>query len=201
MDHSKLLVIYEKLWRATSAAGAFVVYRGVGDVAGEAGWFEPRLDDETGVPDPEVAVFRRPAPDPNSEPTFDRDGSPVSAIELETELHVLAHEAGHFHSFRTRGEAWRAYHAAAIARDQVVVAPEPAADFALRARAALSAQLTEKQKLLIVSEEQLAWDFGRELLRDAGLQDFSRYDESTRRGVHFHRYRLGLDELWPGEEL
>ncbi|MBL8956255.1 MAG: hypothetical protein JNK82_36115 [Myxococcaceae bacterium] len=201
MDRAELLAIYEKLWRTTESAGAFVVYRG--EEADEAGWFHPRFDEETGEPNPEVVVVRLPAPEPNSQPTFERAGVSMSALELETELHVLAHEAGHFRSFLTRGEAWRTYHAAAVARDEVIagVDLEPAGDFAVRTRAAISAQLAEAQRLLIVGEEQLAWNFGRELLRDAGLQDFSRYDESARRGVHFHRYRLGLDELWPGDEL
>lgn len=202
MDRKALFGIYERVWRETEEAGAYVVYRGMGNTGGEAGWFDPRFDEETGEPSPEVAVFR-PFAGPNSSPSPDRiPGAPLPPPDLEAELHTLAHEAGHFESFRTRGDDWRAYYAAAIARDQVIarVEPEPSVDFALRARAAVRAQLTEAHRMLIVGEEQTAWDFGRELLRAAGLKDFSRYEESARRGVHFHRHRLGLDELWPDDE-
>ena len=125
----------------------------------------------------------------------------MTPLELEAELFILAHEAGHLRSFKTGGEKWRAYFAAALARDKIVagVDREPPTDFAMRSRAATSAGLSTEQKNLIVEEEQLAWELGKELLRSAGMQDFVKYDESTRLGVHFHRYRLGMDELWPSD--
>jgi hypothetical protein len=37
------------------------------------------------------------------------------------------------------------------------------------------------------------------VLAELGLTDFTLYDERARRGLHYHRYRLGIDELWPDD--
>jgi hypothetical protein len=128
------------------------------------------------------------------------------------DLYTLAHEFGHYLSWRrsrpaddtttpnAESAAWRAYFAAAKKRDaawQCVDARFPnGADedmytSALR-DAALRRELSDEEKRLILAEETRAWEYGREALADAGWTEFAEYDELTAAGLHNHRYRMAL---------
>jgi len=54
---------------------------------------------------------------------------------------------------------------------------------------------------MTVREETLAWAIGREVLAELGLVNIVAYDQRTARGLHLHRYRLGLEEAWPGDDV
>ena len=61
-------------------------------------------------------------------------------------------------------------------------------------RAAAREVLTGAELRLIVAEEERAWTIGREILESVGFEDFDYYEDRRRKGLHFHRYRLGLDD-------
>ena len=114
---------------------------------------------------------------------------------------TLAHELGHFLSWkeRTQRESWLVYFAAVKARDQAwseVSCSGNLEQYNQALRAAAQATMTSAQFSHILDEEDLAWVLGRELLETVGFDDFGYYAERKRKGLHFHRYRLGLDELW-----
>jgi hypothetical protein len=197
--------IYQDLWARADAEDAFVHYDGR-DLHGEGGWFHPRYD-EDGTPNPVITIVRpyyREATTPHKERN---NGAPV---DLMKELITLAHEYGHFRSWRaeTTRATWQAYLAAAIKRDATREASDASAPESedgearnRRRRAVVAETLTEEEKSLIVAEEKLAWKIGRATLVELGFTELGLYDARARHGVHCHRYRLGLDELWPEDEV
>jgi len=198
--------IYQALWRRAEAEGVFVGYVGVvGN--GEAGYFHSR-EDPVRKRKPMIAITRPYYKSPGNEPTRESNAPSASAQpDLRAELFTLAHEYGHFRSWagRTERVEWDAYTAVAVRRDELTKqlhAESPDADgptFNARLREAMQTKLSADDRDRIVREETLAWDIGREVLAELGLGDFHEYDERARNGLHNHRYRLGMDDLWPGD--
>jgi len=194
--------VYERLWRRAQAEGAIVRYEGLAP-NGEAGWFHP-----TYYPKPTIIVMRpyykeddQPARDSNAPP-------PLAQPNIHEELITLAHEYGHFRSWagRTERSKYNLYDVAAERRDAItaeVISKMPEGlskqEHWERRRTAVRAALGADDLTRIIGEETLAWEVGREVLAELGLTDFALYDERMRRGLHYHRYRLGIDELRPDD--
>jgi hypothetical protein len=172
---------YEALWRRIQADVGRLSYSGMN--ADEGGHFQ---HDGCGIyRKPEIVISRPWYKPPADEPSeFLGDGRKV---DIKPEFFTLAHEYGHYLSWRgeTPPETWARYHAAACHRDGVV---------RLSGWDAVPNALSEEEKQVISDEESLAWKLGRAFIPEQLLPE---YDEKARRGVHNHRYRLGLDELWP----
>lgn len=198
--------VYEALWRRAEKEGVWVHYDGW-DGHGMAGYFAPRDDEDLS---PMIAITRpyyieidEPSPHSNAPPPF-------AQPDIEEELITLAHEYGHFCSFRGRTPRpeWDAYNA--ITRRRSLLEQnlrEEAADGLSDRdandwyRAALGERLGEATCAAIMREEALAWQVGREVLAELGVVDFTVYDERRRRGLHLHRYRLGLEDAWPDDDV
>lgn len=198
--------IYAQLWRLAESEGIYVHYDGI-MAGGQAGYFHAR-DDGDRPRKPEIAIHRpyyrdhdNPTPDSNAP-----EGKPQP--DLVEELFTLAHEYGHSRSWagRTPRDQYALYYAAALHRDEFAAAEWkrldaslPLAELCEKHRQALRAALSDDERRRIVDEEELAWKIGREVLVKLGFADLVRYDETATRHVHNHRYRLGIDDLWPGD--
>ena len=146
-----------------------------------------RVDDAwTDNPDEKGGVFYPYLREkPTIRITFDRrqlrwvDGEllwePTATDEQEATI-TLAHEFGHFLSWQSNPEAWKAIHEANCKRHAATVAGNPMASF-----------LTPEECSRIVQEEQLAWTLGRdhvpESLRAA-------YDARARKMVDGYKNEL-----------
>ncbi|MBE7481535.1 MAG: hypothetical protein HS104_16335 [Polyangiaceae bacterium] len=157
---------------------------------------------ERGEKRPTITIAR-PFYEAVNRPTRSRNagGAHLPPPNLLAETFTLAHECGHFLSWRERAprDEWTAYYIAAKARDDAwSQLPDdlPPPEYNERLRSSAKEQLTADQIDLILAEEARAWAIGRELLESLGFEDLPAYDERTIRGLHDHRYRLGLDELW-----
>ena len=159
-------------------------------------------------PVPHIRLLR-PHYEKVNEPTRGRNaGAPkdLPPPDLLYELVTLAHEFGHFESWRHRTprEQWLKYDAVTERRGRTTREVRAGArergelgrvDELLRA--ALQQELNDAECAMILEEEALAWSIGREVLAECGFADWTAYDDRERLRLHNHRYRLGLDELWP----
>ncbi|MBN1608795.1 MAG: hypothetical protein JW940_19365 [Polyangiaceae bacterium] len=194
-----VFVLYEALWRTLEGLGVAVVYGGLWE---EDGDFHPDPW-ETGKDSPKITISRpyyADPPWPNQH--RNRGGSALPPPDLLLELVTLAHEGGHFLSWkeRTPRSEWQRYFGAAKKRDQIIAeVPRGGStdEYNDRLRAAMQSSLRAEQIELILTEEALAWRIAQELLAGVGFDDFEYYEAAMRKGLHCHRYRLGLDELWP----
>jgi len=176
-----LFDVYVALWRRIQADVGRLSYSGIN--ADEGGHFQ---HDGCGAhKKPEIVISRPFYASPADEPSEFR--STGERVDIKSELFTLAHEYGHYLSWRveTPREQWAQYHAAAFHRDGVVNQND---------WDAVPTALSDAEKQLISDEETLAWKLGRQFIPSELLPE---YDEKARFGVHNHRYRLGLDELWP----
>jgi hypothetical protein len=187
---------YERLWRRAQRDGVFVHYRGI-MLNGEAGYFASR---HTEGRKPEIAIAR-PYYANDDTPARERiAGAPMPAPDLVEELITLAHEYGHWQSYsgRTLRYDWERYFATAKKRDAVSARVDGAAQ-----RDALRVELNDDDRERIVREETMAWVIAREVLSELALDDdefWAAFERHAKQGLHNHRYRLGLDELWPGDK-
>lgn len=199
MSDDEMFKLYVRAWRAVETAGAFVHYDGCME---PAGYFHPHEGAE-GFSHPTIAI-RRPYYAGNGRtPTHKRNaGAPpqLPPPDIGYELITLAHEYGHLMSWkgRTPRPAWDAYNAVAIKRSEaeIGIADLASAD---SARIALRNALTDDERALILAEEELAWRIGRELLQQVGFHTWDAYEAREREGMHFHRYRLGIEDAWPSD--
>ncbi|MFT3693847.1 MAG: hypothetical protein QM831_11940 [Kofleriaceae bacterium] len=192
--------VYERVWRRAEQEGAWVHYS-EWSFTGEAGYFVSRFDDPH-VQKPYITLIRRHHKEPPETPTRTIDPpSGVSQPDLAAELTTLAHEYGHLASFngRTDRNVWLSYEATARKRTEIT---DEANDADGDPRAWLLERLDDDDRARILSEEALAWKIGRELVTSYGADaDFlALYDARTRTGLHSHRFRLGIDDLWPDDE-
>jgi hypothetical protein len=193
--------LYRALWRRLEERGCRIVYDGF--LEDGSGHFHPHPH-ETGQDSPTIAIGRPYYAAEGEWPNRHRNpgGRALPPPDLLSELVTLAHEAGHFLSWneRTPRNAWQRYFGVAKKRDQIVAeVPKDGSidEYNDRLRAAVQSSLSAEQIELILAEEELAWRIGRELLERLGFDDFEYYEARTHKGLHNHRYRLGLDELWP----
>jgi len=173
---------YEALWQRIRDGGVWVHYDGV--ALDEGGHFQ---HDGCGkLKKPEIQITRSHYNERERPTEFLNTGEPAPIVN---ELMTLAHEYGHYLSWSREpaSKTWKAYHAAVVRRDKL----------AANGRDAVSKGLSRREMQLICDEETLAWKLGREFIPDGLHTD---YDEHSRLGVHYHRYRLGLDELWPEDK-
>jgi hypothetical protein len=181
-----LWTVYLALWRRAEAEGAWVRYFGA-DHGGRAGWFHSRQDPRRAKQlRPEITIVRPYYIPPMNQPSRERQaGHPPPS--LHEELTTLAHEYGHFSSYRGRTppDEYERYFAAQVKRDEL----------GINNRDAVMLGLNDEERERIMREETLAWVIGREVLTELGAIDFALYDDRTKRGLHNHRYRLGIDEL------
>lgn len=211
--------IYVALWEGARVAGACVHYFDhpradppslLGDRTGASGWFLANADVEDGQP--VIQIYRLECDDDSFTPSRTRGpgGANLPPPDLEHELITLAHEYGHLMSYlgRTPREDWEKYDAAARRRGEIVdhvidlmAADLPPVAVSDRIRHALYDGLNEEDRVRIVAEEALAWRIGQEVLRELGLDDFEQFNKREVEGLHAHRYRLGLDDPWPGDEV
>jgi hypothetical protein len=191
--------VYEALWRTVERLGASVIYDGLLE-DGEGRFHPDPL--ETGE-DPTIYIGRS-CYDRIDQPTPFRNRYGCENLpkpDLRCETATLAHECGHFLSWqgRTPREEWNVYFSAARVRDNAwsrVREEGSRSEYNDELRAAARKALTGAELRLIVAEEERAWTIGREILESVGFEDFDYYEERRRRGLHFHRYRLGLEDLW-----
>lgn len=194
--------VYEALWHQAEAEGARVRYDGLTHLDG---WFHPDPYGR-GEERPTIAIRRRNHERARVPSRFLNAGAPSDAAQpdLRAELVTLAHEYGHFASWkeRTARATWQLYYQAARRRDAAwgavdvdTVAGEGDSEYNERLRSAAREVLTKEQVDLILSEEERAWAFGREALVALGFVDLQSYEEARSRGIRNHRYRLGLDRL------
>jgi hypothetical protein len=190
---------YVTLWRKAEGLGATVRYDG--DLSDGAGWFHPDPSG-TGDDSPLIAIGRPYYQEPSFEPSQLRaEGSQaLPAPDLLAETVTLAHELGHFLSWKehTSRDRWLVYFDAVKARDRAwsEVSYPGSVDQFNEMGAAAQAGMTPAQLSHILEEEELAWVLGRGLLAALGFDAFDYYAKRMRKGLHYHRYRLGLDDLW-----
>jgi hypothetical protein len=192
--------MYVALWQKAEALGVGVTYDG--SLSDGEGWFHPDPS-ETGDGSPSIVIGRPYYQEPSFEPSQLRNvgGQALPTPDLRAEIVTLAHELGHFLSWKgpTSRDRWLTYFEAVKARDQAwsALSYQGSVDqFNEMRRAAAQVALTPTQLGHILEEEELAWVLGRELLEALGFDAVDYYAERMRKGLHFHRYRLGLDDLW-----
>ena len=212
-----LFDIYLALWARARSAGACVHYFDQpladppslhGDQTGASGWFLANAD--IADAQPVIQIYRLEYDDALTPSRSRRHGGgSLPTPDLEYELITLAHEYGHLMSYRGRTQRadWDLYTASARRRGDIaerVIAEMPtglapsAANELLRL--SLYEGLGERDRSRIVAEESLAWRIGREALSELGHVDFQQFDRREADGLHAHRYWLGLDDVWPGDE-
>jgi hypothetical protein len=213
----ELFETYVKLWRRAESGGASVQYytwvhfappRLKADPTGASGWFRSNVETEHEGSQPTIEIYRLECGDEIWTPCRTRgpEGVNLPAPDIGAELITLAHEYGHFRSFRGARAEWELYNAAAERRGQIMSRVDKAThDLGARERdgrmrQAVLAGLDDDARDRVIREESSAWRTGREVLVEFGWVDFALYDDRERRGLHAHRYRLGIDPPWPGDE-
>jgi hypothetical protein len=210
-----VLETYKALWarvEAESNPTCILRYEGLGgpdridEEVGEGGDFV--LDDGH----PRIRIFRKYYSIDNITPSFERNGHPP--VNGLAELATLAHEYGHFLSWKGRAhepdptrwdrqqecrftwdKVWKELEGLAGERD------ESDREISVPFRQRIVRELTAAQFDLIEEEEELAWANGRKELENLGWTDFELYRKREIMSLHNYRYRMGRDELWPGDQV
>ena len=187
-----LFAAYKSLWKTAEDGGNVWVHYVGQDPNGAAGWFKP---DGRGIfKKPEIAMVRPYYIEPTTEPSDRRsDGAPV---DLRAEIITLAHEFGHYLSWKESTEEARKSYRAAIDRWDAIKKKLNKNASAEEERKTVVSTLAETEKNLILAEEERAWRLGRPHVPDTIVGEYERRKTT---GLHFYRYRFGLDELWPDE--
>lgn len=194
----------EAVWNRAKSEGSIVRF-GV-CTGGEAGWFFPR-DWPGPRPRPQIQLHR-PYYEDGDRPTRGRNnGTVLTPEELRNELITLAHEYGHFASWngRTPAAEWARYFETAKKRS--VLTDEFSAhntgltdiEFTRLLGEALQTGLAADEIEMIMREEALAWEIGRDVLASLQYDHLDEYDTKAKVGLHNHRVRLGIEQFAPGE--
>lgn len=197
--------VYELVWNRAAFLGAYVHYdRQLAFSGGDRkGFFHP--NEETQQPKIHIACVRKRI---GTTPKLN-DKTPE---EIVAELHTLAHETGHFlswrHAWNGDGEARAALaekRIAAVRFDEVfnetskTTSEElPDQEFARIVNANIQRELTERQRELILAEEERAWTLGRELLVEFGYDGLAAYDTRATFALGGYRDQLGFDRSASG---
>lgn len=197
---------YERLWLQAEGEGVWVHYAGAWPGENRNGYFDPREDEKLS---PMLAIVRPYYKEPSETPSRDSNAPiPLARPDLLEELITLAHEYGHFQSYkgRTARAEWKIYDAIAHSRDEIAhnlrdTCPDGLSDeqALYRFRHGMGEQLGADACDRILREESLAWTIGRETLATLGWTDFERFDQRERDGLHMQRYWLGLEDGLPSE--
>lgn len=196
---------YRVLWRRAQELGARVRYSGM--LEDGEGWFHPnplRLPAGHPAAVPTIELGRRSYDGKGYEPTTLRRGELPPPPDILQETVTLAHECGHFLSWkcRTPRAEWDAYFGAASRRDSAwagISSEGSVTEYNERLRTAARTALTAEDMQQILLEEQRAWRFGRELLIGIGFDRLDYYAKREDEGLYHHRYRLGIDSLRPDD--
>lgn len=210
MDAFDDFLVYQKIWERARELEVTVCYSPDPGEPAMRGYFTPQeAHYNKNEAMPEISITRLGASgcEPNR--------GDLTPEQLRRELFTLAHEYGHFMSWKRSKDAggaqrdkWEQYHAAAKERDEIMKLHR-------RGRAGLQRELGIKDRLehirlqgqriqaklkpeelnLIIEEEELAWKLGRDTLVDFGFKDLKPYDGLTKQGVHKHKVMLGIDEV------
>ena len=197
--------IYRALWERAEKQGALIRYNGL--MADGEGSFYP-APGRNGIATPTIEIGR-PYYDRIDAPSQSRNASgqeKLPAPDLLCETATLAHEVGHFLSWkeRTSPDEYKEYFNAAKVRDMAwdgVPSTDDVDAYNDGIRAAAQSVLTSQQIERILAEEQLAWDIGREVLVDLGFDEWTYYARRESDGLYFHRYRLGVEALRPEKSV
>jgi len=192
---------YVHLWRRIAKRGVWVHYGMHFD--GSAGWFQQ--DGQGLYKLPEISLHRVPVPENEEEPHETlTDGTPA---HIAAELMTLAHEFGHFLSWKATDETtWLVYRLLldrmAAIQDAINALRESELSstgdaFNERYRRTLAEQLSDEERTLVLDEEKNAWRLGRPHVPE-GLQ--ARYDAQEERGIQIYEYRLSLSSYGPPDE-
>jgi hypothetical protein len=202
--------IYKKVWCRAQADKTVWVHYGYWLEEGLAGYFDPRENRDRPMK-PEIAIWRPYPKEPMEEPTRESNAPPDKPQpDLVAELHTLAHEYGHSQSWagRTPPDEYKLYYAIAKRRDEVVAEEKTKLPKGLslleineRLRRAVYARLDDDAHRRVIDEEALAWNIGREVLAEFEYPGLATYDAIIENRLHNHRYLLGMEDAWPGDDL
>jgi hypothetical protein len=100
---------------------------------------------------------------------------------------------------------WEQYHAVAKRRDEIMkrLQREPVkgrSEFTRLLGQRMQAELKPEELNLIVEEEEVAWQLGRDTLVVFGFEDLKSYGVATKHGVHKHKVKLGIDAVESDDE-
>lgn len=196
--------IYVELWRRAEREGVTVRYEDDPCASGRHGYFDSHRHDDTPSP-PEIVVVRPWFTPPVTEPQRE-SGAPQKVSKILDELITLAHEFGHFRSYTTARERWLQFDDAVQHRQRVetvasltaITTSQLPAEQNEIIRHALRAALNDHERALIIDEEALAWDIARETLASLGFDKWEPFEARVRSGLHFHRWRLGIEDAMGG---
>ncbi|HEY4238338.1 MAG TPA: hypothetical protein VGM88_00905 [Kofleriaceae bacterium] len=196
--------LYVALWRRAELDGVSVRYEDDRSESGTNGYFDPHRYDTPS--DPEIVIVRAWCTPPGNEPRRESDAPPpLAQPDIPEELITLAHEFGHGRSFLTDTKRWLEYDDVS-ARLQIV---QREASFTAISRSLVGTAandairrviletLDDNERALIIDEEMRAWGIARETLAEAGYDGWARFQVREQRGLHFHRWRLGIAEALP----
>ncbi len=158
---SELWATYVALWKRAQAAGIHVHYNGIANNP-RSGGFHPRDGATDGGRRPMIEIVR-PYYETHDEPTQGRNtgGAHLPPPDLLEELITLAHEFGHFLSWK-QGNRTRPYVDATTHIERYFDGED-------------LPRLAEEQIQLVRDEERRAWTFGEEELRELGFADWDAF--------------------------
>lgn len=150
------------------------------------GHFSPRVSD-AGIAEPIIVVGRDP-----------------QSLDPTGELITLAHEYGHFCSFRDDRVRWERYETAQFLTEWIIprFLRSPFVEHIsevdqLQIRQAVYQGLDDESRGLILDEEDRAWKLGQDTLEQLGIVDLQGYSARKLSGLENHRRRLGMGDSWP----
>lgn len=199
-----LFPIYKMAWQRAKDEGAIVLFDGLTEDF--TAYFSPPRGSP---PSPPTIHIIRPYYEESEEPTRTRiAGAPLPPPDIMTELIALAHSYGQFRLWKDRmpRPEWEAYDAVVAKWDAANAATRERCgddvtrdEFNDQLRTAVWNALTDGDRARVMEHEERSWDAARELLDELEFDERDTFEERRRFGLHYHRYRLGIEGLWPGD--
>lgn len=177
--HEHIWTVYEGVWAEAQRLGIRIAYTGMAP-DNEAGWFEIMRSG-----DPKIVIVRpyyMTSPQPSR--IYNNERVVADAV-LEGELLTMAHEFGHYWSWRQGQRPADLGEVSELFFD------------ALHNGAKLSRANADK----IYEEEQRAWQYARDLLAKSGYQHWSTFDERVRVSLKAYRERFAQTVSIEASEL
>lgn len=170
---------YVALWHRAQDEGAYVRYEGSMPVPGSAGHFHPRNEGPPPHRSPLIGILR-PSYAKRSEPT--KQCGNGTTPDLLAELFTLAHEYGHFVSYKAGGRTL-AYAEAVKHLERRKQGTQVKGE----------GPLSEGERELIRREEKLAWAYGRKTLVELGFGGITDYDRVAAEHLGIYEKVFELD--------